>query len=439
MERLHESNSESDTSLNETGIWGKDPRGAGSLYNGRMAETVSTAASSSRVEYRYLDGIRGLAALAVVLYHAYLFTGSSDVSAREMPLVRLTIGWGYLGVPVFIVLSGYVLMLPLLRSPHLQFSGGVAAYVRRRARRILPPYYAALMASLVLIAVIPVLRHPGGTQWDTKLPITVPSVLAHVVLLHDLSPAWIGKINGPMWSVAVEWQIYFILPMIFLPLWRRFDPFAVTFCIAIISIAFPVMSGIGTSVHPWFLGLFTMGMLSAQVTRGWRISLWRLVAGLLGLCVVATVTCKWTSDVGVGRNCASEVGVGVIVAVALTVLGSGAAAGGRSKARSLLECRALIFAGTISYSVYLLHSPLLALGNLLLIPLGLPVVAHYLVMTFVCVPIALGICWLFYLGVEKHFQNSRQRHAVVELTGVDHTASMDVRGELEAGLSREPQ
>lgn len=73
------------------------------------------------------------------------------------------------------------------------------------------------------------------------------------------------------------------------------------------------------------------------------------------------------------------------------------------------QSRPMRFAGQISYSVYLLHSPLLGLANLLLLPLPLETLERYMVLTFVAVPVVLGICYLFYLLVERHFLNSHQQ------------------------------
>ena len=68
---------------------------------------------------------------------------------------------GHYAVAVFIVLSGFCLMLPVTRDPNGRLPGGFAAYLGRRARRILPPYYAALGMCWIAIALIPALRQPA--------------------------------------------------------------------------------------------------------------------------------------------------------------------------------------------------------------------------------------------------------------------------------------
>src|SRR3954471_7356241 len=102
----------------------------------------------TRPEFPYLDGLRGGAAMTVVAYHAFLYTGHTGDAKAAMPYWDLIIGFGYVGVAVFIVLSGYVLMLPVATTPNLRFRGGSWQFVKRRAKRILPPYYTALFFAL---------------------------------------------------------------------------------------------------------------------------------------------------------------------------------------------------------------------------------------------------------------------------------------------------
>src|SRR4051812_160304 len=120
----------------------------------------------------YLDGLRAVASLYVVLFHAGV--GFLD---SERPLHGLArnlqrgLSFGHDAVAVFIVLSGYCLMLPVARAPVAgQLVRGVPNYIARRAWRILPPYFAALVGSLLLIAIAPVLQTPTKTIWADSFP-----------------------------------------------------------------------------------------------------------------------------------------------------------------------------------------------------------------------------------------------------------------------------
>jgi peptidoglycan/LPS O-acetylase OafA/YrhL len=366
-----------------------------------------------RYEFAYLDGLRGLAALAVVVFHAFLFTGRIGESESELPVIKWIVGYGYLGVPVLIVLSGYVLMLPLVHQPRLTHPRGIADYLRRRARRILPPYYAALALSFALILAIPLLQSEAGTAWDTKIPVTTYGIVSHLLLIHNLSPDWISQINGPLWSVAVEWQIYFLLPFVLLPLWRRINPLVLVLAITFLLTGFS-LAGLAQWMHPWLIGLFAAGMLAAQVTfSGSGRSKVRIAAPYVA--IISTAALVFLSPWLMGREWLAEIVAGFGIAGLLGWLGSRTLEGRRPRSFAWLESRPMKFLGLISYSVYLMHSPLLALGNLLLLPMTLPTGMHFLVMITVVVPITLVICWLFFLIVEKHFQNTRQKHASSEL------------------------
>jgi peptidoglycan/LPS O-acetylase OafA/YrhL len=72
--------------------------------------------------------------------------------------------------------------------------------------------------------------------------------------------------------------------------------------------------------------------------------------------------------------------------------------------------------GLVSYSVYLVHSPFLALGNLLLLPLDLPTGAYAALMLLVVAPLAVAAGFGFFHLVERHFLNTRQVHVT---EGVD--------------------
>ena len=103
------------------------------------APSPPVPAIRSGLRVRFLDGIRGLAALYVVIHHAYLEVAVkaqfSELIHRLGP-INFLFDSGKLAVDIFIVLSGYALMLPVVRA------GGrirsLPDYIRRRCRRILP-------------------------------------------------------------------------------------------------------------------------------------------------------------------------------------------------------------------------------------------------------------------------------------------------------------
>src|SRR5450432_2805759 len=181
------------------------------------------ASSKSGVRLHFLDGLRGLACFYVLLFHASTphIPYGGELSPW-MKFVSLCISRGHFSVVFFIVLSGFSIMLPIARSGTWQLNGGFASYARRRARRILPPYYAALFLSVGLVLAYNVIsrRHGLGPP-VVEDALSAGSIISHVLLLHNLSFDWAFRINGPLWSVATEWQIYFVFALFLLPLWRR--------------------------------------------------------------------------------------------------------------------------------------------------------------------------------------------------------------------------
>ena len=179
-----------------------------------------------KLRLHYLDGIRGLAALMVVMNHAQLqsnWHGGTTLAQRIQFNMLEVFSNGRTAVAVFIVLSGYSLMIPVARSAEGSLRGGTLQYLRRRAIRILPPYYAALFIILILESLVPELSSNQIPQWQTALPFfTHGAILSHLLLVHNWNSHWLFKIDPPAWTVATEWQIYFVFPLVLLPLWKRY-------------------------------------------------------------------------------------------------------------------------------------------------------------------------------------------------------------------------
>src|SRR5580704_9768828 len=112
-----------------------------------MVQALSTpAAATDRAPHlRHIEGLRALAAYVVYVNHVYAQTwsaGAKQFPPRALSLLTYSLVAGHFAVSVFIVISGFCLSLPLIRDGG-ELRGGVKAFLKRRARRILPPYYAA--------------------------------------------------------------------------------------------------------------------------------------------------------------------------------------------------------------------------------------------------------------------------------------------------------
>lgn len=395
-----------------------------------MQESDRAASAQPAARLAFLDGLRALAALAVVAVHAFQIYGYDlehwIATATPVPLGNAVVDqalilsyktvwqWGPFAVPVFIVLSGFSLMLPLVQAPGLQLKGGAGRFYWRRARRILPPYYAALAVAMLVTALVPGFGAPSGVYWDLALPtFQADVILAHLLLVHNLpwaSDPLLGmRINPPLWSIAVEMQIYLLFPLL-IALWRRAG--------AAVAVGLALAVGIATSImgvpilplsNTHYLGLFAMGMLGAYIAfrhptaaaaHRWR---WlALTGGSIALFLGAGIlrglpgfSGAWVRDTLLGIAM-----LGVLVHGAVSERGSAVA---RPRYVALLSAPPLVALGERSYSLYLIHIPILALIAALFI--GLPASLAYPLVFVVGFPACIAAAALFFRIVERRFLN----------------------------------
>ncbi len=173
----------------------------------QSTDTSPAPLSRPRLRLDFLDGIRGLTALYVAVYHISGVLGQLYGSVNgPLRFVASIFNYGYDAVGIFIVLSGYCLMLPAARNPQGSYlPDGIKSYFERRAWRILPPYYAALAISLILnYFAYHVKLHTSGPYPLTHYGFSAPDLLSHLFLVHNYSPLYIDKIDPPMWSIGIE-------------------------------------------------------------------------------------------------------------------------------------------------------------------------------------------------------------------------------------------
>jgi peptidoglycan/LPS O-acetylase OafA/YrhL len=351
----------------------------------------------------YVDGLRALAALWVVTSHIAL-----TAPAAVTPYIEAYSA--HYAVALFIVLSGYSLMLPVARRD-LRLDGGAWAFYRRRARRILPPYYAALALSLLLIWLA--LGQSSGRQWNVALPVTPAAVLQHLLLAQDFGALY--SINYPLWSVAVECQIYLLFPT-FVWLMRRYHPLICAALLLILALVLTLALGVTplarpsafvlTGVTPQFIGLFALGMFAAIVATSpaQRWLAWRVWRGWSALAALGVGV--WLATVGYQAYLLQDALTGV---VAVCVLLTCASPHARQPLRVALEWRPLVWIGGFSYSLYLIHAPLIQLlWQYAFHPLRLGDTATYWLLLLVGGPLIVLAAWGFYWIAERPFLNARR-------------------------------
>jgi peptidoglycan/LPS O-acetylase OafA/YrhL len=321
----------------------------------------------------YLDGLRGLAALWVLLHHVWFTAWSGHRPPRLAYAVWGWIAGGSQAVPMFIVLSGFCLALAIKQGKSLS----PGKFYLRRAWRILPPYYLSIVVSLFALIWI---GQPTGGYWDMCVPVTMVGIWQHLLLVHDLTRNW--QINHVYWSIAVEWRIYLLFPLLVF-LWRRGYHLALVGLILSLSLLEPYLLyfvlGCGAALSPRSvpkrvaLGLLIVWVPLCAVYLSGRVP----IPGFVPRLVTSAVTASWLTRLLYGE------------AEAL---------------KSFLEMKRLRWLGAISYSLYLTHAPILELiWRYVLRPMSLSPIASFYGLAVLATGAGILFAWGFYWMAERPF------------------------------------
>jgi peptidoglycan/LPS O-acetylase OafA/YrhL len=299
-----------------------------------------------------LDAIRGLAALVVVINHAYYIVPEAWQATlwflNMTPLRILALGKP--AVVVFFVLSGFVLALSLIRGRAPTYPD----FVIRRIFRIYVPFAVSILLAAALVALIDPRPIPGlnpffnNQVWSDEL--TSGYVAAHLAMLN--SPQDI-TLNNPMWSLVIEMRLSLIFP--FLLAAALMHRHAAILLAAILSAAavviflqakwqgFPYTNGTlseGFLLTLYFAHSFAFGILLAIYRSEWFGAVRRLRAfARAALWLVAIATLSQNVDVF------NSVGAVLIISLTQT----------SARAHEILARPLLAWLGRVSFSLYLVH------------------------------------------------------------------------------------
>ncbi|MEA5602808.1 acyltransferase [Nostoc sp. UHCC 0252] len=377
---------------------------------------VTEKPTENRLHLPYLDGLRGLASLYVVLVHVEPAIGE-QLPIHWSIFVR-AMKYGAFSVISFIVLSGYVLMLPVARSENGHLPGHFSNYIKRRSRRILPPYYVNLLICLLLAAIVFILEKFTSFQWNESAGIgsfspnfSLIDVLSHLLLVHNLSDKTYLTINSPMWTIATEWQMYFLFPLLLLPIWRRFGLLVLVIIAFVIGLT-PIylLNGFLQQANPWLLGIFCLGMAAADIgfSQKPRLVAFRNSLPWGRLAIVFTCVAFITEWRQLGLHIwINQSFAGLAFACLFVSLTKSIIEGKQpSLILQILQHPWAIALGTFSYSLYLMHGPVLVFVRYFLFYLPISpdmfAAASYLVGTIM----SLIISYWFYLFFERPFMSS---------------------------------
>jgi len=295
-----------------------------------------------------IDGLRALAVLPVLLFHAkFGFSG------------------GFVGVDIFFVISGYLISTIILKELS-EGTFSLIAFWERRIRRILPTLTAVVFATLVVGWL---LYLPEEFQSVGKSVVAQATLLSNVFFLRHTGYFTAGDDLKPLlhtWSLAVEEQFYLFFPLLLVLLTRRKKTYLTKIIFALAAFSF-ALSVVGSHTHPWA----TFYLLP---TRAWELLIGTLLvmahgrfsensrlresSGWLGLGLVCYSIFSYDSNMRFPGMAAFPpcLGAAMIIFSSETRL---------SIVGRILAFKPLVFVGLISYSLYLWHWPLLVFSSYL--------------------------------------------------------------------------
>lgn len=381
--------------LRKIGAWG-------SVSRAKMMRPPAT--TSVQRHYDYLDGIRAVLALYVMGHHAW-YTAHDRDPAGISPWFYF-LAHGYFAVVFFIVLSGFCLTLPLLKT-NFSLPDGAGRFFQRRAWRILPPYYFALFLSLALIYAF--IHERTGTRWDWSLPVTWYNFIVHMLLVQNLVPGTGSKINYVLWSISLEWQIYFYFPLM-LWCWRKIGPMGTVVGVLVLSkvaeVVFDEFVEVQSSIS--FTGFFALGMFACyasysteEASAKFRKVWWGWIAAIFGLMFLVLLPREHRPGIELVFAC---------FAASSLIFLSLNPAGWLHRA---LDFKPLVFVGGFSYSLYLIHAPLLQMiWQYVLRPWQVETNLMCVLLLIFGGALCVLISYVFYLGCERPFLKKKGRAIV---------------------------
>ena len=314
-----------------------------------------------------LTGIRAVAALLVVLTHAAYTTGRYPQGYVGLVYSRMEIG-----VPIFFVLSGFLLFSPWVRAA----AGGqappsVRRYAWHRVRRIMPAYVVTVVAAYLVYHFRTAGPNPGHTWEGLFRNLTLTQIYT-----DDYLYSFLHQGMTQMWSLAVEVAFYVVLPVLAYLLLvvlcrRRWRPRLLLSGLVVLALISPAWLALVHSVDwlpdgarlwlpgylAWFVGGMALAVLQPMGVRGYAL-----------VCVPLAVVSYFiasTPIAGEPTTSPAELRDAVVktafYAVIATLVVAPLALGNSGLYARLLASRPMVFLGEISYEIFLIHLVLMEL------------------------------------------------------------------------------
>ena len=375
--------------------------------------TREMAAPQSTGRFDSIDGLRGLACLMVLFYHScshFENIAWPHLSLGSFPLTQAHFfAYGYGGVDLFFVLSGFCLAYPIVSRPDRPVSW--KQYAVNRVRRIVPPFWAAM------------LLFGGLSLWITRHQVQ-PFAAQHIL-------GWPGarqvvyslllistSFNSSFWTLPVEWRWYFVLPAL-IWLWRRTGGAGILLClipISLVSIFMPshlarlnfLVTGLPTLLPLFGLGIWAAALASGKQNHLWERPLVRYASvGLLVTLLIVLALAPFNTEAITKKWMLMRLMTWGPFCFFLVL-----AATQEGRIRRVVSWRPLVWVGTFSYSLYLIHEPLLRAAAALILPRHWPLGVLLFFQVLLLPSVMVGLGYLFFLVAEKPFLRRPVKKAI---------------------------
>jgi peptidoglycan/LPS O-acetylase OafA/YrhL len=399
---------------------------------------VLLASQSHLMNLRALDGLRGIAALYVVLHHAFglLWRGVTPddmMSGGGLGLVLLS--FGQQAVLLFFLISGFCIHYRQARTGAVRIN--LADFAWRRLKRLYPPLLLALLITAVLdnlgMLIDPAMYNAPGGHWPGQLSVgasyTWSTLIANLLFQARLMGPELGS-NGPLWSLAFEFWFYLLYPALLLVIRRIGGVRAMALVWMLSWTSWVLLQGFNI----WMLDVLghwavwvTGALIAEAYVRGARPVLVRVLGPMAPAVLLAMV---FLSPPGGQHQRFPDLLWGAVLGLGLAY----ALLNAETLVSRVFErvCRACGQLGEISYSLYLVHYPLLALISAWwltyqgALPIGLELSALGTVL-------AIAFGWLAWYAVERAVAQRRStvhqtRPAGTRLATIPASASVGAAG-----------
>jgi peptidoglycan/LPS O-acetylase OafA/YrhL len=316
--------------------------------------------------FRSVDALRGLAALVVVVHH---LIGSLPGGIRgQLGFLESAFGMGgRFAVMLFFVLSGFVLSLPYFAGKNLAYG----PYLLRRFCRLYPPFAFAVLISALLCWLLGGPLLPIASSWlndPWSEPPTVGVVMSHL-LMTGIGERQSISLDGPIWSLIIEMRVSLIFPLLVLYT-RRFGLAGVAVSLVAAFVCAKCQSALGENTAALvgeslagtllftgrFIFMFLLGvMLAARLDRIREMFLKAppmlhamFFGGIVSIWMVLAYTKAMAPHLGYVDVFSGVFTLYLIISCVAF-----------PKVSAMLSGRVCLWLGDISYSLYLIHLPVL--------------------------------------------------------------------------------